>query len=367
MDKYWYWITNTEGVGRCRIDQLLEHYGSAQNVFCADEDELKKSLIRSGISQDLCDKFIASKKSAGICYEKFMEDNFRLDIKCVSVDDEKYPQKLRNIPKPPYILYYRGRLPDMGRPAISVVGARKSDEYGMQMARVMSRRLAENGVQVISGMAMGIDKSAHEGALLGGDTYAVLGCGVDICYPKINIDLYMQILDNGGIISEYPPGSKALKHHFPERNRIISGLSDGVLVAQARQRSGSLITVEHALEQGKNIYAFPGRVTDELSEGCLELIKEGAKCVTSPEDILEDLKMNKRNAISNFNGNLTENFLETTEKIVYANLRLDSKHIEEVRNETGISLPEIMEALVGLQMKKLVKQTAINRYARNIL
>lgn len=202
-----------------------------------------------------------------------------------------------------------------------------------------------------------------------GNSYAVLGCGCDICYPPVNIDIYMDLCKYGGVISEYLPGSKPLKHHFPERNRIISGMSDAVLVTESRKDSGSLITANLGLEQGKNIYAIPGRITDEYCEGCNELIKAGAKCVTCVDDILEDFRyfsyFNDDIRCDNKTGDnyLLENVLETNEEIVYACLRLDSKHIDDIILETGLELVVIMEALVGLQMKGLVIQSGINSYS----
>lgn len=373
MKKYWYWITNIEGIGRARINKLIENYITPENIFNENDNVIYKILCQLGIKKDNIDGFFLSKRRLDERYSKLCEYCNLNNIKMVCVDDEDYPQKLRYIDSVPYLLYYKGELPDNNKITISVIGARASDEYGMKITYAFSKVLASNGIQIISGLAMGIDKSAHEGALATGKTFGVLGCGVDICYPQINIDTYMKMLCNGGIISEYAPGTKALRHHFPERNRIISGLSDGILVTQARKKSGSLITVRHALEQGKNIYALPGRITDELSEGCLDIIKEGAKCVTSPEEILEDYSQaffinncEKSFNFSKLNNTIEENSLETIEKIVYASLRLDSKCIEDIKNDTGLSLPVIMTALVQLQMKGMIKQTSANHYSIDI-
>ena len=188
-------------------------------------------------------------------------------------------------------IYVRGRLPAEGKPSAAIVGARACSAYGRAQARNYARALSAAGVQIISGLASGIDAAAHEGALEGGtETFAVLGCGVNICYPKENYPLMRKILNNkGGVLSEFLPGDPPLAWHFPKRNRIISALADLVLVVEAREKSGSLITADYALEQGKSVYALPGRVTDPLSRGCNLLIAQGAGVAVDPESLLEEL------------------------------------------------------------------------------
>ncbi|MCR4605563.1 MAG: DNA-processing protein DprA [Eubacterium sp.] len=219
-----------------------------------------------------------------------MIENDKTGIRCFEKNDPLFPGVLRHIPNPPTRIYVRGNLPDPDKPAIGMVGARKCTPYGRDMARMFSYRLAERGVDIISGMALGVDGWSHQGALeAGGRTYAVLGCGVDICYPPAHKKLYNSILEYGGIISEYKPGSGAWAHNFPERNRIVSGLSDAILVIEAGIKSGSLITADAALAQGKDVFVIPGRIGDELSVGCNRLITQGAIPVLTPEDILEHL------------------------------------------------------------------------------
>lgn len=203
----------------------------------------------------------------------------------------EYPEMLKPYPSMPQELYLKGSLPDPSGKTVAIVGARSCSMYGKNHALKLARFLAEHGVQIISGLAYGIDACAHQGAMdAGGKTFAVLGCGIDRCYPESNRGLYAKILSSGGgILSEYPPGSPALPHHFPIRNRIISALSDAVVVIEARRKSGSLITANYALEQGKTIYALPGRVYDELSIGCNELIEQGAFPLLSASRILADL------------------------------------------------------------------------------
>ena len=291
--------------------------------------------------------------------------------------EQNYPKRLKDIYDPPHILYYRGRLPDNDRPSIAIIGARECTQYGIYNAMRFASELANNGFQIISGLARGIDEAAHKGVISveDGTTFAILGCGVDICSPKENINTFMETIANGGVLSEYPIGASPIAGNFPRRNRIISGLCDGILVVEARKKSGSLITVDMALEQGKDVYAIPGMITSNLSEGCNNIIKLGAKLVTDISDILEDYRdyLYRRNLDKNTKANYEKCmsnlvkkkvFLERREKIVYASLRLESKHIDEIVCETGLSIGEVIKILFDLEEKKLVIQTKNNYYTR---
>ena len=216
-----------------------------------------------------------------------MQINLKKDkIKTIILGDENYPEKLKYIYGNPQRLYVLGNEKLLNEKSIAIIGCREATMYGLENAYKFAYELAKRGICIISGFARGIDTYAHKGAVaVKGKTIAVLGCGLDIVYPSENIELYKQIIvNNGAIITEYPIGIKPEKHHFPTRNRIISGLSDGVLVVEAKKRSGTMITVEHALEQGKNVYAIPGNITSDNSYGTNELIKEGAIPVTNIED-----------------------------------------------------------------------------------
>lgn len=284
-------------------------------------------------------------------------------IKVVSADDRDYPAKLLPYDHKPEYLFYKGRLPDKNKPTIAMVGARACSNYGRKMARTLARELSEAGVQIISGMARGVDTYSQIGALEGGTpTFAVLGCGVDVCYPTENIELYNDILKNGGIISEYPPGAGPIAWHFPMRNRIISGLSDKVVVVEAREKSGSLITVEWALEQGKDVMAVPGRIGEKLSDGCNRLIKAGAGIITGVSDVLYDMQ---------YSGSKTENQKKQKEKglekdlaLLYSELRLQPKNIYELMNETGFKYEELTGMLLKLQLMGLVEQPSENYYSK---
>ncbi len=222
-------------------------------------------------------------------------------IRCIEKSDPEYPQIMKQYSSMPAKLYVKGRLPDPKRRTVAVIGARMCSPYGRMQAFRYAKALSVAGVQIISGMALGIDSEGHKGALEGKmPTFAVLGSGVDVCYPKSNRKLYERILwENGGIISECPLGSGPVSWHFPARNRIISALSDAVLVVEAKENSGSLITAGFALEQGKMVYAIPGAVTDELSRGCHKLIYDGAGIAYCPEIMLEELGISMEKVTQN--------------------------------------------------------------------
>lgn len=212
-------------------------------------------------------------------------------IHVVERGERDYPARLLEIPDPPERLYVLGRLPEENLPSVAIIGARECSEYGSYVAARLGECMGRNGIQVISGMARGIDGIGQTAALdAGGSSFAVLGSGVDVCYPARNRRLYERLRERGGVLSEYPPGTPALSRNFPPRNRIVSGLADAVVVVEAREKSGTLITVDMALEQGKEVYAVPGRVTDALSSGCNRLVKLGAAVLLDPEELTEELR-----------------------------------------------------------------------------
>lgn len=280
---YQYWMHNLPGIGDRTIEKLLKIYGSAKGVYFAGEETLKKVLgeDKAGKIKDF---------SRAWNPEKRYEELIKKGIAFCSLEDAAYPERLRRLSHPPYALYYRGNLPMEGSPSAAVIGARECSEYGRYVAQAFAGEMAGAGVAIVSGMARGIDGIGQRAALeSGGKTYAVLGSGVDVIYPLSNRRLYYDILDKGGgILSVFPPGTEPKKQYFPERNRIVAGLSDVLLVVEARIKSGTWITVDMALEQGKNVYAVPGRLTDRLSDGCNLLIRQGAGIALSPKDIMAE-------------------------------------------------------------------------------
>ncbi len=282
---YAYWLINVPGIGSGSAIRLIESGMSCREIF-----EIKPSNLGGILSHNQIAAL--SKARTGWDFEAEKEKLRSKDIRFVSRLHPDFPKKLVDIPSAPFGIYVRGKLPDPKKPSVAIVGARMCSDYGRYMARQFGRDLALSGVQIISGMARGVDGISQNAALkAGGTSFAVLGCGADICYPEENREVYEGLAESGGIISEFPPGTKPIANFFPMRNRIISALSDVLLVIEARQKSGTSITVDTALEQGKEVLAVPGRVTDRLSDGCNNLISQGAGIAIRAEDVLDRIGM----------------------------------------------------------------------------
>ncbi len=282
--KYAYWLCNLAGIGNRSIEKLLQICGGTpKKVYYAGEEKWKQILNQKQLESM---KDVTEGWNVEAEYQKMVEKNIRFLVK----SDENYPARLREIPDAPYGIFYKGKLPEEELLSVAIVGARDCTPYGSYVATELGKYLGERGVQVISGMARGIDGISQEAALsVGGTSFGVLGCGVDICYPAQNRELYERLQKIGGILSAYPPGESPKPQHFPQRNRIVSGLADVVVVIEARSKSGTLITVDMALEQGKEVYVVPGRITDRLSDGCNSLLKQGAGVLISPRDFFEEI------------------------------------------------------------------------------
>ena len=293
-----------------------------------------------------------------------MEEIQQTRIRCARKDSSVYPARLKELPGMPKQLYYIGSFPDDAKPTAAIVGARLCSPYGRIQAFNYGKFLSEHGVQVISGMAAGIDAEGHKGALEGGTpTFAVLGNGVDICYPSSSRGIYRRIPEkNGGIISEYEPGTKGRAYYFPARNRIISGLADLVLVVEAKEKSGSLITAACALEQGKMVYAIPGAVNDALSRGCHKLIYDGAGIAYSPEILLDEwgLSVKKKTNLSE----KSKLGLATDLDLVYSCLDLRPKNLDHIIRKTGFSPGKTAGILGQRILMGLVKETGRQYYIR---
>lgn len=282
---YWIWYATLQTLNRIQKKKLLELFQNPNNIFKLKKEELLnlKFLKQSNIEEILQnrDLILIAK------YENYMN---KMGIKMINLTDNNYPQKLKNIYDPPISLFFKGNLSLLNEFSIAIIGCREASTYGLKIAKQMAYELSENHITIVSGMAKGIDGIAHQGSIdAKGKTIAVLGTGVDYPYPFENIEIYQKILKNNGlIVSEYLVGTKPKPKNFPARNRIISALSEGVLVVEAKKKSGTMITVDFALEQGKNVYVIPGNINSSYSEGTNELIKQGAKLVSNIEDILED-------------------------------------------------------------------------------
>lgn len=298
------YIFKRQGLNERSAVKLCKIAGSFENIINTDFETILLDRLLGGEQDDTdLERVILNKLK--IIIDKIIKDEDRLideariffshllarKIEWTHLTASDYPQRLLNIPDPPLMLFYKGRLPKENELSLAIVGARECSSYGEKVAGMFSKELSAEGVQIISGMARGIDGIAQRCAVdVSGSTFGVLGCGVDVVYPKENSDIFEKILDKGGLISEFEPGTQPLRRFFPLRNRLISGLSDAVLVVEARKRSGTYITVTQALEQGREVYAVPGRITDALSDGCNNLIASGAGIAVSPEDVLRELR-----------------------------------------------------------------------------
>lgn len=279
---YELWLCSFPGMGNRQLCRLVEICGDAGRVYFAGTDEWKKVLNEKQV-ENL--KRFTERWKPEAEYMRLQEKGIRL----VTLADAGYPGRLREIPDAPYGVFVRGKMPG-AEPAVAVIGARDCSQYGAFVARKLGEMLGRYGITVVSGMARGVDGISQQAALnAGGISWGVLGSGVDVCYPPQNRELYDMLPKQGCLISSYPLGTPALSRNFPPRNRIVSGLADVVVVVEAREKSGTLITVDMALEQGREVYAVPGRITDELSDGCNRLIRQGAVPLLDPEDLLKDL------------------------------------------------------------------------------
>lgn len=354
---YLYWMDSIPEMGRKINYRLLEAYGSPVRIYNIEETELRNWLHEK--------QFYHFRKAQKMTQQQITGAYEELQSKKISFipnTHPKFPDKLRNIADTPFAIYVRGTLPDVNLPSIAMIGTRKCSEYGRYIAQYFAKVFAEYGCQIVSGMANGIDGISQRTALEHGTTtFAVLGSGVDICYPKGNEDIFRNIPDHGGIISEYCPGTPAIAGQFPPRNRIISALSDVVLVVEAQEKSGTLITVDMALEQGKEVYAIPGRCTDRLSVGCNRLIKQGAGVATAPEDILKDVFQIEphRMAVDKTRMNRKkENALSPVGHHIYEIMHLEAETIDEIyyrfleRYPNKVcSITDFMCEMMDLQMK----------------
>ncbi len=283
------WLCNFPGIRNAQMHRLSELCGGPEGIYHAGREQWAQVLTLKQVESlaDYTEKWPPEAR-----YREMREEGIEL----VTFADMDYPERLRNIPDAPFALFVRGHLPKDEPPAIAVIGARECSEYGRFVARELGMALARQGVVVVSGMAKGIDGISQEAALeAGGVSVAVLGSGVDVCYPAQNRNLYSRLLQRGAVLSAYPVGTPARPQNFPPRNRIVSGLADAVVVVEARARSGTLITVDMALEQGREVYVVPGRVTDRLSDGCNRLIRQGAGVCLSPESFFEEILQLREN------------------------------------------------------------------------
>jgi DNA processing protein len=361
----WIALNMIRGIGPRTANQLLDRFGSPAQVFAASRGALEASGVKPETVRELHDSEILEKAGAEI------ERLERLDAQVITLEDEDYPPLLREIYDPPIALYVRGDLKRAcERPCLAVVGSRRCSTYGINAAAGLARDLAAQGLTIVSGMARGIDAAAHRGALeAAGLTVAVVGTGLEMIYPKEHKKLEGEIAASGAVISEFPLGTPPLPQNFPYRNRVLSGLCFGVLIVEAAEHSGSLITARLAYEQGREVFAVPGTITSQTSFGPNYLIKDGAKLVQHWRDVIEELPRNlkekilgiERPATSSAQSNVQPIFeaveLSRSEHQVLEILSPEvPSHIDQLLIASGMSSSELMNALLGLEMKDRIKQ-----------
>ena len=350
---YWVALSLVPGVGSVLFKRLLDQFETPGAAFKAS---LKELLTIEGLGEK-----ISKEIQKGPSEEKVEKELLLLKEAggtLLTLKDDLYPVRLKEIYDPPPLLYARGEMKEEDDFALAIVGSRKTSPYGRWITEKMSQEIARHGVTIVSGMARGIDSVAHLGAMSGGGrTIAVLGCGIDVIYPPENRNLFGQIIARGAVLSEFPMGSPPEGIHFPRRNRIISGLSIGVVVVQASEESGSLITAEYALEQGREVFAVPGNIGAEGSRGTNRLIKEGAKLVESSEDILgEILPQWERRKEGAPKATSPEQGLPGDEKFVYELLNDSPLHIDAIIGKSQLDPGKVSSLLLNLELKGLITQ-----------
>ncbi|MEO0074324.1 MAG: DNA-processing protein DprA [candidate division WOR-3 bacterium] len=334
------------GMTEARLRRLLQRFGDPERIFGATAGEL---LEVERIDMELVNAIGSYRRSDKL--KALIGKAEQLDVKVISCLDEQYPSNLRDMPQMPPVLFVRGELKPTDRLAVAVVGTRSPTYYGRQVAERFSREMARAGITIVSGLARGIDTAAHRGALeAGGRTIAVTGCGIDQCYPPENRRLCEEIVANGAILSEFPLGMGPMALNFPRRNRIVSALSRAVVAVEAGERSGVLNTVAWAFEQGREVYSVPGRITDAKSAGTNRLLRQGAKPLTSADEILTDLGVAVRQCPQ-------EQIDATAEEApVLEFIGNDPIHIDELCEALGVSMPRLLGLLLQMELRGVVRQ-----------
>ena len=356
MDIYAASLPGCPGLGAKSIRSLISAFGSAEEVWKASDEMIRKAHLLSPKAES---SFLSYR--AKTSPEEIEEDLYRLEIRCCTWEDENYPLLLSETSNPPAVLFYKGQ-PPVWEKTIAVVGMRKATPYGTETASRISRDLAKAGVTVVSGGARGIDSASHEGALAGQTpTVVVLACGLDKVYPPENKNLFQEVICTGGtLISEYPPGTPPLGRQFPARNRIIAGMSRGILVVEAAERSGALITSDFALEEGRDVFAVPGNIWLPSSKGTNQLIRNGAFCCTSAKDILSEYNWLSEETTAK---EATYQELTLEEEVVYRFCCIgDEVTTEEILVQSGMAVAKISTLLLQLQLKGYIKETGPGRF-----
>jgi len=351
---YWVGFNLIKGIGAVRLQALRVHFGDLSLAWQAPVDALQAA----GLSQKIAERVIQARASVDL--DGFMEQIAAQGIQVLTWEDEAYPSRLKEIDQPPPILYLRGELTAEDSWAVAVVGTRRVTAYGRQVTEELASYLAQNGVTVVSGLARGVDAIAHQAALkAGGRTLAVMGNGVDRIYPPEHRALAEQILASGALLSDYAPGTPPEGANFPPRNRLISGLSLAVVVVEAGETSGALITAQFAVDQGREVFAVPGNILAPQSKGTNRLIQQGAHPLLSARDVLEALNLTRVSEQRLVRKVLPADSVEAQVLDVLAHEPL---HVDEIRNQTGLPIERVSATLVMMELKGMVRQVGGMNY-----
>jgi DNA processing protein len=372
--QFWLGLTKLEGLGVRGAHRLVEHFGSPQAAYMASLTELESCGIPARVAQSIFAQ--AGLKEAA----RDLEASAKAACQVVAYSSDDYPPRLKQIADPPLVLYVRGDVKVLSRYALAIVGTRRPTAYGGQVAQRLARDLAQRQLVIVSGLARGIDSAAHRGALeAAGKTVAVLGSGIDVIYPRENKRLAEQVAECGALISEFPPGTSPAPENFPIRNRTISGLALGVVVVEAAEYSGSLITARLALEQNREVFAVPGNITSAQSFGPNHLIKQGAKLVDEWMDVVEEfpaeirmqllppVEASDEAAAEPQTGSLFEQSLTPDQKAVFDVLRADQPlFVDAILTSASIPQPRVMTALLELEMAGVIRQLPGKNFIRKL-
>lgn len=353
--RFWVGFSQAKFIGPTRIARLLERFGDLGTAWAAPSHELRTVLDARALDGVLCAR-------RDLDLDREMDRYDRLGVHVLTLADDAYPRLLREIPAPPPVLYLRGQLSDGDDRSVGIVGTRRFTPYGRDVTATLADDLAAGGVTVVSGLARGIDSVAHQAALqAGGRTIAVLGCGPDVIYPPEHRNLAERIVEQGVLVSEYPPGRPPDAQNFPARNRIISGLSLGVIVIEAPERSGALITADFAADQGRDVFVVPGSVLSAASAGTNRLLRDGARPVRSAADVLEDLGLDAAPDAAPVQRELP---LSDAERRLLAVLTREPQHIDEVAALADLPINEASAYLTMLELHGAVRNAGSLHYAR---
>ncbi len=351
---YWVGFNLVKGIGAARVRLLLEAFGDAETAWHASAADLEAA----GLHTRLVETILRVRASGNL--ERTWETIQKQAITVLTWEDDGYPRRLSEIDQPPPVLYLHGQIEEADAWAIAVVGTRRVTAYGRQVAEELAAALARNGVVIVSGLARGVDIIAHQAALKnGGRTLAVLGSGVDQIYPPEHARVAQQIIENGALISDYPPGTPPEAGNFPPRNRIISGLSQAVIVVEASEKSGALITAAFAAEQGRQVFAVPGNIYAPQSKGTNRLIQEGAQLLLQASDVLEALNLSQAEQHRAARKVLPA---DATEARLYGLLGREPLHVDEIGIQADMPIEQVSAALTMMELKGLVRQVGAMRY-----